>query len=277
MGEAAAKALAIDPDLVFAQALYQVGNVETYSHLAEIEAFERVVREQPSNTAPLDALIFVLMLAGYLGDALAFAERYVELEPLSPTANYSLSQVLYAVGRTSEAMAALGVADHLNPDGANWDFGIVNLVDKQDDIAITYFETWLQQHDYSDSTWVRELVTGARDPATGQAYLDRRIPQIVASMPEENAYEMQKLLTRWYLFFGFLDRYYELILATELTDATWTDAQNLVYDGTKYPRLGFIAHPKYLEVAESIGIIDVWEQRGAPDFCEKVGGEWVCE
>ena len=96
-------------------------------------------------------------------------------------------------------------------------------------------------------------------------------------MPEESAYKMQELLTRWYLFFGFLDRFFEVILATELTDSTWTDAQILVANGTKYRRVGFTAHPKYLEVAESLGIIDVWEQRGPPDFCEKVDGEWACK
>ncbi len=277
MGDAAAKALAIDPDLVFAQALYEAGNLDTYSFLGEIEGFERAVREQPSNTVLLATLVFNLIEAGYLLEAVGVAERFVDLEPLLPFANFRLFETLYAVGRTSEAVAALGVADHLNADITYWDIGIVNLVDKQDDIAITHFDAWLQQRDYPDSTWVRELVTGARDPVTGQAYLDRRIPQIVATIPEENAYEMQKLLTRWYLFFGFLDRYFELIFANELTDKTWADAQMLVYDGTRYPRLGFTAHPKYLEVAESIGLIDVWEQRGPPDFCEKVGGQWVCE
>ena len=276
MGETAAKALAIDPDLVMARVMYQSGNLDTWSHLAEIKALERAARQQPSNPRPLGTLVFNLIEAGYLQEAVAVAERLVDLEPLSLRANGRLFETLYAVGRTSEAMAALEVVDHLAPDFANWDFGIVNLVDKQDDIAIAHFEAYLQQHDYPDASWVRELVTGARDPVTGQAYLDRRIPQIIASMPEKNAYEMQELLTRWYLFFGFLDRYYELILATELTDATWTDAQNLVYDGTKYPRLGFIAHPKYLEVAESLGIVELWELRGPPDFCEKVGGEWVC-
>ena len=58
---------------------------------------------------------------------------------------------------------------------------------------------------------------------------------------------------------------------------TWTDSDPLVHHGTIYRRLGFTAHPKYLDVVESMGIIDVWEQRGPPDFCEKVGGEWVCE
>ena len=125
--------------------------------------------------------------------------------------------------------------------------------------------------------WVRDLVTGARDPATGQAYLDRRIPQIVASMPEEDSYGWQQDQIYWYLYFGFLDRYFELILALELTDSKWTDVQNFVYQGTVFRHLGFTAHPKYLEIAESIGIIDIWEQRGQPDFCGKVSDKWVCE
>jgi hypothetical protein len=84
-------------------------------------------------------------------------------------------------------------------------------------------------------------------------------------------------LTNWYLFFGFLDRYFEPILDLDLSDSTWTDADVPVVTGTIYRRLGFTAHPKYLEVAESIGMIEAWEQRGPPDFCEKVNGEWVCE
>jgi tetratricopeptide (TPR) repeat protein len=277
MGEAAAKALAIDPDLVFAQALYQSGNIESWSFLGEIEALERAMRQQPGNPAILETFVYDLMEAGYLQEALGVAERFVELDPLSPTANSYLALALYAVGRTSEAIAALELADQLGSNFAKWRLGVVHLLQKQDDTAIAHFEAWLQQQDYPDSSWVRELVTGARDPAADQAYLDRRIPQIVASMPEEYAYAWQGNLTNWYLHFGFLDHYFELILDLDLTDSTWTDADSFIWTGTIFRRLGFTAHPKYLEVAESIGIIDVWEQRGPPDFCEKLGDEWVCE
>ncbi|MEE8624995.1 MAG: tetratricopeptide repeat protein, partial [Acidiferrobacterales bacterium] len=277
MGEAAAKALAINPDLVFAQALYHSGNIETWSFLGEIEAFERAVRQQPGNPALLETFVFGLMEAGYLQEALGVAERFVELDPLSPVANIYLANALYSVGRTSESLAALDLALQLGHDFAKWVLGAVNLAEKQDDIATTHFEAWLQQHDYPHSTWVRELVTGARDPATGQAYLDRHIPEIAASMPEEDAYNWQLNLTQWYLYLGFLDRYFELILDLDLTDSTWTDADVPVWLGTVFRRLGFTAHPKYLEVVESMGIINVWEQRGPPDFCEKMDGQWVCE
>ena len=276
MGEAAAKALAIDPDLILAQAMYQSGNIETWSLLGEIEAFERAVREQPGKSAPLRALTSKLMKAGYLQEALTVAERRVELEPLSPAANNRLSEVLFAVGRSSEAVAALELADQLGSTAAKWVIGAVNLVDKQDDIAIAHFEAWLQQNGYSDSSWVRDLIIGARDPATGQAYLDHHIPPIIAPMPKQRAFNMQRTLTMWYLAFGFFDRYFEQILSKDL-GATWTDADSLVYAGTIFSRLGFTAHPKYFEVVESLGIVELWEQRGPPDFCEKLGGEWVCE
>ncbi len=277
MGETVAAALAINPDLVFAQAIYQSGNPGSYSHLGEIEALERAVREAPSNFWALDALFFDLMEAGYINEAVGVAERFVDLEPLSPRAYFRLVNALYAAGRTSEAIAALEVLDQLDFEFANWFFGRVNLLEQRDEIAIAHFEAWLQQNDYPDSTWVRDLVTGARDPATGQEHLDRRIPQIVASMPEEKVAQLQWNLTNWYLYLGFLDRYFERILSIELTDSTWTDAGQFVFDGTIARRLGFTAHPKYLEVAEATGIVDVWERRGPPDFCEKVSGHWVCE
>ena len=84
-------------------------------------------------------MVFNLIEAGYLQEAVGVAERRADLEPLSSIVHNSLAVALYAVGRTSEAVAALGFAEHLGSNAANWDFGIVNLVDKQDEIAITHF------------------------------------------------------------------------------------------------------------------------------------------
>ncbi len=277
--DAAAKALALDPDLVFAQALFASGDFENYSFAREIEALERAAREGQNNSGAMGALIWDLQQAGYLREALSIAERFVNLDPLSPIANVRLFETLYAVGRTSEAVAALELAAQLGMDYARWLLGVVNLVERRDDSAITHFEAALQQQGYPDSSWVRELVTDARDSATGQAYLDRRMPEIIATAPQAKAYTFRWDMYRWYLLFGFLDRYFEIILETDFdpADATWTDADIPVLDGTIFRRLGFTAHPKYLDVVDSMGIVELWEQRGPPDFCEKVGGEWTCE
>ena len=172
--------------------------------------------------------------------------------------------------KTRELAVELGIED------ANWGLAAVNLLDQRYEEGIAQLEAFLRQ-DGSPSSWVREMVTGARDRETGQAYLDRRIPEIVASMPEENAYFTRLVLNNWYLLFGFLDRYFEVILAYDLTGSSYTDADVLIYNGTLLRDTGFTAHPRYLEVAEATGLVETWEQRGPPDFCEKLGGQWVCE
>ena len=95
-------------------------------------------------------------------------------------------------------------------------------------------------------------------------------------MPAEHASELQGVLTDWYLYFGYLDRYFEIIFDIAL-DSTWDDALIPVWSGTVLRPTGFTAHPKYLEVAEANGFVELWEQRGPPDFCEKVDDQWVCE
>ncbi len=208
LGETAAKALAIDPDLVLAQAAYQATVFGPYTHLRALQAYERAAREQPDSPWILEGLVFLLTEYGYLQEALRVAERYVELDPLSLSAQSHWATTLYAVGRTSEAVAAIEFANQsdLDPDHWKWAIEGFNLVENRHDTAIAHFESWLQQNDYPDSTWFRELVTGARDPESGQAYLDRRIPQIVASMAEDDELNWQRGLTSLYLYFGFLDR-----------------------------------------------------------------------
>jgi TolB-like protein len=274
--DAAARAIAIDPSLVFAQAFLEAGNVETYSYLREIEAFERVTREEPSNAGANEALTYDLLEAGYFLEALEVAERFADLDPLSGAAHYRLAEALAAVGRRSEAIQSGELAIELGIEDANFSLGIFSLRDQRYEVGIAQLEIFLKQKG-GPGSWVRELVTSARDPKTGQAYLDRRIPQIVASAPEGDAFMTQLVLNTWYLLFGFLDRYYELIFAQELTGSSYTDADVLIFIGTINRESGFTAHPRYLEVVEKTGIVEVWEQRGPPDFCEKVGGQWVCE
>jgi tetratricopeptide (TPR) repeat protein len=241
-----------------------------------MEAFERALQEQPGNPALLEIVIWYLLEAGYIEDALPLAERFVDLEPLLPSAHQNLSDTLYALGRTGDAIAAMEVTDQLSGEFAKWSLGDFELVEKQDDIAITYLEGHLEKSGLP-SGWVRELVTAARDPATGQAALDRRIPEILASVPPDYAPTLRWGLLRWYVIFGFLDRHFELLLDFDFSESAWAEADVPVQGGTLLRHLGYTAHPKYLEVAELLGLVELWEHRGPPDFCEKLGDQWVCE
>jgi hypothetical protein len=120
------------------------------------------------------------------------------------------------------------------------------------------------------------LVTAARDPVSGQAYLDRRIPEISKSLSESDSFNWRLGLDTWYLYFGFNDRYYDVIRATHRRGDVWPNSAELIWHGHVLRRLGFTAHPKYLGVATDLGIVEVWEQRGPPDFCRRNGDRWTC-
>jgi TolB-like protein/DNA-binding NarL/FixJ family response regulator len=277
LNDAASKALDINPDLALAKALHRFTGGYDQPGQTIIGALEQAWRAQPGNTVHLRPLINELTYVGYHREAHRYAEQFVDLDPLSSVAHYSLGETLFATGHATEAMAPLAFASELDNQYAKWFVPAVHLAEKHDDSAIAQTVAALARDGIVDSSWVGELVANARDPVNGQAYLDRHIPQIVASMPDEFAGEWQNALAVWYLLFGFLDRYYELIFEAGPNAGIWTDADLHVWKGTVLRQGGFTAHPKYLEVAESLGIIDVWEQRGPPDFCEKTGGEWVCE
>ena len=275
--ETAAKALAIDSDLTFARALYQLTVFDNRESWIAIETLKQALREQPSNSALLRTLFYELIFHGYFQEAHRFALQFVEREPLSPVASYSLGESLVALGRTSEAIAPLRLAFELDNAFAQWFLPVFDLLTGRDESAIAIYESELKSAGISDTNWVRDLLTDARNPLMGAAYLQRRIPHILESMPEEQANAWQFNFRIWYLALGFLDQYYDEIFSERPNDAIWTDADVLFWLGTVFRSTGFTAHPRYLEVAELLGLTDVWEARGAPDFCSKMDRRWVCE
>ena len=88
----------------------------------------------------------------------------------------------------------------------------------------------------------------------------------MASAPEEDSYRVQLHLRSLYLGLGFPDHFFH------------PDREDVeTYHGTIFRELHFTADPRYLEVAKADGLIEIWEQRGPPDHCEKLDGQWVCE
>jgi tetratricopeptide (TPR) repeat protein len=267
--DAAAKALAINPNLVYAQALWVAGGAytEDYSFLKEIEAFERALLQEPGHLEAARALAWDLAYAGYFQEAAELAERVVERDPLSAAAQFTVAQMMIATGRRGEALTAFELSDQFGSSWSKFILGIYHLVNKRDEIAIATIEAYLEEEEGDlPSTYVSELIIAGREPVTGKAYLDQRIPQLVASAPEEASYFTQGSLRFIYLGLGFTDRIFQ----------PDPDAVE-IFHGTIFRELHFTADPRYLEIAKADGLIEIWEQRGPPDHCEKLDGQWVCE
>jgi DNA-binding winged helix-turn-helix (wHTH) protein/Flp pilus assembly protein TadD len=277
MRTAAAQALDVDPDLAFARVLFEIGDSDGWTYATEVQALEKAVSSGSANVDVMNALSWDLLVLGYFDEARRYAEVAIDADPTSWVAHNRLAESLYASGRYDEAEQALLNVDRLVPGEADYQFGIRRLLSGNDAEATRYFESSMA--DYVDRNLIKpgELIAGGRDPQSGRQFLDRRIPEIVAAMPSDEAYAWDASLTEFYLYLGFLDRYFEKIEAVIHSTAGWTDAEVLVQLGTINRQTDFTAHPKYLEVARALGVIDVWEQRGPPDFCRLDEGEWACE
>ena len=89
--------------------------------------------------------------------------------------------------------------------------------------------------------------------------------------------KIDNAISQLYSSFGFVDRHIERLVELGISAQEWCDAEPPIYWSTTDRQSGFTAHPRYPEVAEALGLVDIWEQRGAPDHCEKLDGQWVCE
>ena len=227
------------------------------------------MREDPSHSEAASNLIWNLLSTGYFEEALSIAERFVELDPLSASAHQDLGRALLSNGRLSEAITSFEIGDQLGMPYASNLLGILYLLEEQDEIAIRHMESYLRKNG-QPVEWVRELVVGARDPETGQAHLDRVLLQFeneAAGFRGED----------FYYAFKFLDRFFEIIFEMGIYGDEWTPAEIAMTNATFLRQSGFTADPRYLEVAEAMRFFELWDERGAPDHCEKLDGQWACE
>ena len=271
--EAASKALALDPDLELARALYLASRPGPFIRWRKLQAFERAAAKLPGNPLILETYLFSLTESGYVEEALQVAERFVAIDPLSQVANTYWACALYAAGRTDEALAAAQFSDQLDLESIDG----IYVVENRHDIAIEHFDSYLRELGYAGTNWAAELMEKSKHAEFGQGYIDSVFGHIVESMQEIDTYNWQQGLTAFYLFFGFLDRHFELILETEPDATTWHTSGIHMWRGNVFNRMGFTSHPRYVELATRLGIVATWEQRGPPDFCEKVDGQWICE
>jgi TolB-like protein len=274
--EAAARALEIFPALVFAQALHALSDDALGDDGRAVELLVSATRQQPANSAPMRTLLYELGFRGYLAEAHRMATRFVERDPLSPVAHYSLGESLVAVGRSREAIAPLTRAFDLDNAFAQWFLPAVHLLRGEDEVAAAIYDQQLRTAGGDGTTSVLEIIKGARKPDGGSDLLDKELPGLIEALPDEAAFDWIWNNRVWHLVLGHLDEYYDLIDAAGPRAGRWTDADVLIWLGTVFRETGFTVHPRFIEMSERVGTPALWDVRGAPDFCRKDDNAWRC-
>ena len=276
--ESAQAALSIDPSLVGAQTFMATANTVDWTWSKELYAVERATGAMPTNLGVLGAYCWDLAFMGYFRESLKCAERMIALEPLATSGYQQKGMALFAMDRRAEAHDAWQLAIDAGFPGV----AIFNIIDHflhaEDEMAIELIESLYR--DFSLAAFglepgsVRAFVENARNPSTGREYLRDTVTAIVKKSDylgaTINAYTL-------YLAFGDLDAYYDVIYEMTDVDTAWTNSDNLELTGRVFKISGYSADPRFGPLRNKWGMLDLWEERGPPDDCSKVGGNWLCE
>ena len=124
-----------------------------------------------------------------------------------------------------------------------------------------------------DAGVFRSFVESARRPDSGRQYLRDTVPALAASA--SNYYDATHA-NIWYLAFDVLDDYYDVIYKMNEVGTSWTNSDMLTYMGRAFKSSGYTEDPRFTPLRNRWGMLDLWDERGPPDDCEKVDGSWVC-
>jgi TolB-like protein len=272
--EDATKALEIDPELPGAKALAVSSHPTTWDWIIEMETLDALV-EVDRSIRVLDSYSWDLVVTGYLSEAEAIHREILARDPLSYNSWYRLAEILYAQRRDAEAREAGQKASELGSDFWNQGHSIVfhaelaagNYETAASVIVPRYDEEWFQAPDFE--TFSAKM----SDPETGR---DNLIEWVDYRIKNDYDGSGAAFANNYYLFFGHLDLYADVIDHYSVDSSAWTDAEAMQAWGIYLPGKGYRKSQHFLERAEKDGLIDLWEHRGPPDFCSKETGEWVC-
>ena len=271
--ESASAALAVDPTLVVARLLASIAEPGVGNLKRAIEATEAASRAAPDDYNVARILCDYYLVTGYLTDALHCAERMLALEPLSSLSHFRQGAALRGLGRRQEARESWRRAIDVGGTVYWSNIGMDEFVAGEYGAAIGSVGR------FEKFGWTVEEATALLEGAAASDDVEEFLRRWIAAKGKEAPdYVSEVLLLETYLQFGYMDAYWHAIgeiVAAE--DPVWTNADWLLRDGIIFRAQEFMKHPGYLEYARRGGIFDLWDARGAPDFCSKIGGEWTCE
>ncbi len=271
--QSANAALALDPTLVVAKSFALIASPD-WNWTVEIAALTEAANAVPNNVLILDALAYDLIYTGYFEEGLEITKRIMELDPLSPTGYFRAAEALIGLRRYDEALGYLDGMSTTIPDV------VANLTSS----------IWASQGHYEEAANIIERynntdegraepltldVKRATSPENGEAY----VQEWIAEYTDSAEYIRDLIVARINLLvFGHVDAYLQEIQQFSAVPTNgWASSDLLEYNCTLFADTGCRARPEYLKQLKRWGMQDLWDSRGAPDYCSKESGEWVCD
>jgi len=271
--QSANAALALDPTLVVAKAFAVTANPD-WNWTDEIAAVTEAANAMPNSVLLLDSLAYDFIYGGYFEEGLEVAKRIIELDPLSRSGYVRAADALVGLRRYDEALGYLdGVSTTVPLDFAlatSWIWASQGHYDEAENIIERYNNT-----DEGHAEPITLDVKRATSPENGEAYVQEWIAEYADSADNFSDLIVARVNL---LVFGHVDAYLQEIQQFSAVPTNgWANSDLLEYQCTIFADTGCRARPEYLEQLSRWGMVDLWDSRGAPDYCSKESGEWVCQ
>ena len=124
-----------------------------------------------------------------------------------------------------------------------------------------------------DGSSIRSFVESARDPFGGKDFIAAAVAEMQANASD---FATATVANFWYLAFGYLEEYVDAIESMHVEGNVWTNSDVLEQAGRFYKASSYLSNPRVASWRDESGQSELYEQRGPPDDCSKVDGDWVC-
>ena len=261
LAEASARqALAIDPNIGEAHAVLAQINADRGDLLDAESGFFFAISLEPNEPTPHQWYSILLMKVGRLDTALAQAKKAQELDPTSPILAFNLANAYLMKGDDDAALRYAKLASEL---------GLGSQTQQVELTVAIRRSQWDEARRLvvQEEGLPPELKGPVRDFVDAMADPSRR-PAMVARMKAlDPKLRSQYQLIGAYIQIGALDLAYQLMFEDlDRNHVAWAHDWDMA--GAWSPdNAAMRRDPRFVELAERIGMLDYWKQYGFPDGC----------
>lgn len=260
---AARQALALDSTIGEAYAVLAAIDTANRDWFSTQNNYERALKFAPNDTTTLMWYAEFLAMMGRNQDSLAHLRRAMELDPLSATVSGVRGWVHMMVGEADRASFYLE---------ESWEQGLHVMfiwfglfLAKIEAAEFERAEDWLDKKPVGTGVEADRAYLAARRERSAEAA--RHAVEVIAHALEVDEI-WPYLACAYYIGIGAVEHAYGIV-----DEATRSYDPRLLWlpGGTR-----FREDPRFAELAERLGLVEYWRERGWPDFCEPVGDGVAC-
>jgi TolB-like protein len=270
----ARQAIQLAPGLAEAHAMLAIIETERFNWEASYAAYEQAVMLS-NGTPAIDSLSYAAVNWGYIQDSLDINLAWYEHDPVESGAVHSLVSRYSLLGQLDQVLTYMAIRNELGQLSRGYELPVL-MDNGRKELARTMFTEFQCGNPHDVDPNIAEACKSGSEGQFEVLYEARLDPQRAVEFSAGIAAAVEA---------GQLPEGLALVYYVDLqvNDRVFETAQRL-WEKRKLDVTAFWQFrggpirkdPRFLELMQTIGLLDFWKAHGPPDFCEADGDALVC-